>query len=257
MADAEMKEAKTEAPKEEDVSYAPASPARTVNAEVFFAVEDRMAEALTSDEIRTKSSELIAGVRAALRSEPPDLVEAQVLTLQLRQLNRLSNFRNARLKERTAAARHETDLVFLKFHNFGNEIHHLKKRISEMLSFRSRDEDLELIPVEEFYAHTADKGVELTHEVKADEHRLRLARLEFELKQREEMSEELQQSDTKKNLLGSDIKGKENRLAQIRAQIGLIRQAGKPLGEMLGIKKTEMPPETSERVRQFAADLDV
>lgn len=113
--------------------------------------------------------------------------------------------------------------------------------------FRSGDEELELIPMDEFLAHAADKGIELTDEIKADEHRLRLARLEFELKQREEfvhsfcsvssvcrMAEELQQSDTKKNLLGSDIKAKENRLAQIRAQIGLIRQTGKPLGEMLG-----------------------
>ncbi|KAI6186966.1 hypothetical protein M3Y98_00190500 [Aphelenchoides besseyi] len=50
---------------------------------------------------------------------------------------------------------------------------------------RSADEKLELVPVEELIAEAPKIGMELDETIKSDAHKLRMARLNFELKQRE------------------------------------------------------------------------
>ncbi|KAI6213919.1 hypothetical protein M3Y94_00208300 [Aphelenchoides besseyi] len=236
--------------------YHPLQPLHTVDPEAFFSIEDQMALALTSDVIRSKSAQLISGIRMATTSNPPNLSEAKFLTLQLRQLNRLSNFRNRRLKEQILTAQHESDLVFLTFNNLANEISHLKRTISSTLNFRSADEKLELVPVEEFIVEAPKIGMELDEAIKTDAHKLRMARLNFELKQREQMCETQHELEIRKAALGSDIMGKEFRLSQIPTQIRLVRNAAKTLGDILGTRKAvRVTPEIKQKLQLLPTEL--
>lgn len=95
-----------------------------------------MAQSLTSNEIQACSTNLISQIREAISSQPPDLDTAKFLALELKQLNRLSNFRNHRLKSEVQALQNNADLVYLSFNNLANEISHIRKSITTCLDFR-------------------------------------------------------------------------------------------------------------------------
>jgi hypothetical protein len=95
-----------------------------------------LAQALTSDEIQTKSTSLIAQIRSALSAKPPDFGTAKFLSIELKQLNRLSNFRNQHLKNQIQLLQNNADLIYLSFNNLANEISHIRKSITACLDFR-------------------------------------------------------------------------------------------------------------------------
>lgn len=95
-----------------------------------------MAHALTSDEIRKQSTTLIANIRKAISSTPPDLQTAKFLTLELKQLNRLSNFRNQRFRSELQSLQANADSIFLSFNNLANEISHVRKSVVACLNFK-------------------------------------------------------------------------------------------------------------------------
>ena len=99
-------------------------------------MEDRMATILPSESIRQRASDLIASIGQAVRAQPPDIQRAKFLTIQLRGLNRLSNFRNRKLKDATHTAQADADLIFLSYNNLKNEVSHLRKNIATCLDFR-------------------------------------------------------------------------------------------------------------------------
>lgn len=88
------------------------------------------------------------------------------------------------------------------------------------------------MPVEEFFEKGAKEiGFDLNQ--KNDEHQVRIGRLNYELAQRNAMCDILREQEDLKSLLSSDIKGKINRLNQIKPLIGTIRDSAKPLLEIL------------------------
>jgi hypothetical protein len=90
---------------------------------------------LTAEEIRTKSEKAITGIRAAISARPPDLINAKIMALELRQLNRLSNYRNRRFKDDVMVVQKEADSMYLSFHKTSNHIWHLRKKIAECLNY--------------------------------------------------------------------------------------------------------------------------
>ncbi|KAI6190719.1 hypothetical protein M3Y97_00149000 [Aphelenchoides bicaudatus] len=226
------------------------------NIEKFIEIEDRLAQALTSAKIREKAATLIAEIRKAVASKPPDFQTAKLLSLELKQLNRLSNLRNQRFKNELQSLQSQADSIFLSFNNLANEISHIKKSINACLDFRSADLDLELVPVEEFFEKGAKEiGFDLNQ--KDDEHHLRIGRLNYELAQRNAMSDTLREQEVLKNLLSSDIKGKINRLGQIKPMIGNIKDAAKPLLDVLNLKKVaaETTPDSRKRAQLLPKEL--
>jgi hypothetical protein len=95
-----------------------------------------LAHSLTSDEIRKQSKTLIADIRKAITSTPPDFQTAKFLTLELKQLNRLSNFRNQSFRTELQGLQANADSIFLSFNNLANEISHIRKSIAACLDFR-------------------------------------------------------------------------------------------------------------------------
>ena len=71
--------------------------------------------------------------------------------LTMKKLNRLDKFRTKQSRETTQASRQRVDSFHLQLQNLLYEVLHLEKEVSKCLSFRSGDEDVNLVPVDEFY----------------------------------------------------------------------------------------------------------
>jgi THO complex subunit 5 len=54
-------------------------------------------------------------------------------------------------RERTAASKQNVDAFNLQLQNLRYEVLHLRKEVSRCINFRSADENIRLVPVEEFY----------------------------------------------------------------------------------------------------------
>jgi THO complex subunit 5 len=68
-------------------------------------------------------------------------------------LNRVGNARVNKARNLTHEEKNKIDEHHLELQNFLYEITHLQKEINKCLEFRSADEDINLIPIESFYAN--------------------------------------------------------------------------------------------------------
>ncbi|KAK6013686.1 hypothetical protein OSTOST_20995, partial [Ostertagia ostertagi] len=100
--------------------------------------------------------------------------------------------------------------------------------------YSAGDEDIELVPLDEFYAH-APEGVSRPEVTKTNEHEQRLARLTWEIAQRKALVDTLTEQEGRRNVLISSINGKEQRLKSLRSKISLLITAAKPVQEALGV----------------------
>ena len=71
--------------------------------------------------------------------------------LTMKKLNRLDKIRTKQSRDTTQAARQRVDSFHLQLQNLLYEVLHLEKEVSKCLQFRSGDEDVNLVPVDEFY----------------------------------------------------------------------------------------------------------
>ncbi|KHJ76041.1 hypothetical protein OESDEN_24340, partial [Oesophagostomum dentatum] len=113
---------------------------------------------------------------------------------------------------------------YLHLQNSSSEIQHLQKEINRCLQFSAGDEDIDLIPLDEFYA-TAPEGVSRPEVTKTNEHEQRLARLTWEIAQRRAfvlLVDTLTEQEGRRNVLISSINGKEQRLKSLRSKISAL-----------------------------------
>lgn len=71
--------------------------------------------------------------------------------LTLKKLNRLDKLRTKQSRDNTQARRQQVDSYHLQLQNLLYEVLHLEKEVSKCLQFKSGDEDIDLVPIEEFY----------------------------------------------------------------------------------------------------------
>ncbi|KJH50853.1 hypothetical protein DICVIV_03003 [Dictyocaulus viviparus] len=100
--------------------------------------------------------------------------------------------------------------------------------------FSAGDEELELVPLDEFYA-SAPESISRAEITKINEHEQRLARLTWEIAQRKALVDTLTEQEGRRNVLTSSINGKEQRLKSLRSKIALLISAAKPVQEALGV----------------------
>ena len=71
--------------------------------------------------------------------------------LTFKKLNRLDKIRTKQCRETTQASRQRVDAFHLQLQNLLYEVLHLEKEVSKCLQFKSGDEDIDLVTLEEFY----------------------------------------------------------------------------------------------------------
>ncbi|CAH8484426.1 unnamed protein product [Heterobilharzia americana] len=130
-----------------------------------------------------------------------------LLMMSLKELNRRTQFRIRKAREITAENKNKVDQLHLGLQNLLYEVAHLENEIQTCLDFRSRHEDIKLIPAEEFYEKTGRKVGSLS------QHQETLERLYWELEQRKSLSDSCDKLKNAVESTSQTIKKKRNYLA--------------------------------------------
>ncbi|KAJ8313100.1 hypothetical protein KUTeg_010473 [Tegillarca granosa] len=189
-----------------------------------------------SKKIRTEAKESSGKSLFYAEDEEAEEIEAKRVdaTLQfviLKKLNRLAHIRCKKVREGTNEAKQRIDQYHLQLQNL------------------SKDEEIELVSVQEFYEH-APAHIAKPEVTKKDSHQLTLSRLDWELEQRIQLDQQLVESKANKEQLEKEIKTKEEYLENLQPKLGAILQSTKPVQEYL-----DMPFDQIREQHQTACHL--
>jgi THO complex subunit 5 len=196
----------------------------------------------TCDDIR-KLMEQIAELKAknaGVNSEQilaeitENRVQASLLFVVLKKLNRLEKFRTKMSRDTLNREKQQVDSYHLQLQNLLYEILHLKKEVTKCLQFKSKDEEIDLVPVEEFYKE-APESLSRPDVTQHDTHQLKLARLEWELEQRKQLAVMCQKLQAAKETVAKEIQSKRERLDNLTPRLKSILEVTRPLQDYLGL----------------------
>lgn len=159
-------------------------------------------------------------------------MEGMLQIVMLKKLNRLAHIRCKKVRDGTNEAKLRIDRCHLQVQNLLYEIMHLEKEIVKCLGFKSKDEEIDLVPVDQFYEE-APEEISKPNKTKTDNHQQTLARLDWELEQRKQLSEKLKEAVKTKEDMENDIKTKQEHLENLQPKLNSILQATKPVQEYL------------------------
>uniref|UniRef100_A0AAQ4S8P4 THO complex 5 n=1 Tax=Gasterosteus aculeatus aculeatus TaxID=481459 RepID=A0AAQ4S8P4_GASAC len=154
--------------------------------------------------------------------------------MNLKKLNRLAHMRLKRGRDQTHEAKQRVDVLHLQLQNLLYEVMHLQKEISKCLEFKSKHEEIDLVPEEEFYQE-APQEISRPQLTKNDPHQLTLARLDWELEQRKRLAEKYKESQTSKEKIQKSIEVKKEHLTSLQPGLNAIMQASIPVQEYLSM----------------------
>lgn len=160
--------------------------------------------------------------------------EACPLFLTLKKLNRLDKHRCKKTRDEVAERKQKVDSFHLQLQNLLYEVMHLQKEVTKCLEFRSKDEEIELVPVEEFYKE-APPSISRIETTKTDVHQLTLSRLEWELEQRKRFAEQLKEAEQTTEKYQVIIRKRKECLDNIQPTLAAILEATEPLQSKLGM----------------------
>ncbi|XP_055996153.1 THO complex subunit 5 homolog isoform X2 [Ostrea edulis] len=159
-------------------------------------------------------------------------VSVTVDFINLKKLNRLAHMRCKKVREHTNEAKQRIDQYHLQLQNLLYETMHLEKEITKCLEFKSKDEEIELVTLKEFY-DAAPADISRPESTKTDPHQQRLARLGWELEQRKQLAKKLKDSKQSKEGLAQEIKNKQEYLENLQPKLKTVLEATKPVQEYL------------------------
>ncbi|KAL9703784.1 hypothetical protein quinque_007302 [Culex quinquefasciatus] len=159
-------------------------------------------------------------------------IEGSLAFVALKKLNRLDKVRIRDGKEALHKEKLRVDSNRLQLQNLLYEADHLRKEVQRCYLFKSQDEEIELVPVEEFY-EKAPETISRPEKTKEDEHARRIARLEWELQQRKELDALCKELHSSKAKVGGEIVSKTERLDSLAPRLKKLLEATRPLQEAL------------------------
>ncbi|XP_049873213.1 THO complex subunit 5 homolog [Pectinophora gossypiella] len=165
-------------------------------------------------------------------------IEASLLLVALKKLNRLEKVRTRAGREALHKEKQRVDSTHLLLQNLLYEADHLNKEVTKCLQFKSKDEEIELVPLEDFYTD-APAEVARPEITKTDEHQLQLARLEWELRQRRELAGACNELVASKERVAAAIAAARSRLDALAPHLRDVLKATKPLQECLALRLDE------------------
>ncbi|XP_035912615.1 THO complex subunit 5 homolog [Anopheles stephensi] len=171
-------------------------------------------------------------------------IEGSLAFVLLKKLNRLDKVRIREGRDALHKEKLRVDSNRLQLQNLLYEAEHLKREVQRCYMFKSQDEEIELVPEEEFYEQ-APASVSRPESTKSDEHARRIARLEWELQQRKELDAHLKELLSLKQAIEKDIVAKTERLDSLGPRLRDLLIATRPLQEAL-----EMPIEKGWKIRK-------
>jgi THO complex subunit 5 len=165
--------------------------------------------------------------------------EVCLLLVLLKKLNRMEKVRLVFPKEQLAAEKQKVDSINLQYQNLLYEANHLISEYRKCFQFKSKDEHIELVPVEEFLFEAPEnltsKFFKFDENDETMKHELRLARLEWELQQRIHLADMCKKLEEEKKKLEADIAERKSKLDKLGPLLSTVMEATKPVQEHLGL----------------------
>lgn len=194
---------------------------------------------LTCNELRTAMKEILdiktkQGQAKAGADIQEKRIDASLLFVTLKKLNRLEKLRIKKCRDETNSAKQNVDTFNLQLQNLLYEVLHLKKEVTKCINYKSADEAIDLVPVHKFYTE-AKEDISKPEVTKTDAHLQRLARLEWELTTRKELDDECQSQEVERKKVAEKIKEKAEKMGQLGPQLKTILSATKPVQEYLSL----------------------
>ncbi|WKY00623.1 hypothetical protein Q1695_015000 [Nippostrongylus brasiliensis] len=208
----------------------------------LYQMEDEIARSTTHAELEKQFLRESTKLRSFLQQiidddhDEPKPCSSDVLRniIHMRRCSRMAHYATAQLRSETSSRLEQVEAKYIHLQNSSSEIQHLQKEIGRCLQFSAGDEDIDLVPIEDFYAN-APEGVSRPEVTRTNEHEQRLARLTWEIAQRKALIDTLTEQEGRRNVLISSISGKEHRLKGLRSKISALIAAAKPVQEALGV----------------------
>ncbi|XP_071445932.1 THO complex subunit 5 homolog A isoform X2 [Hetaerina americana] len=191
----------------------------------------------TCDEIRKAMHEVAELKKKNTEQAQAEIAEKRTATsllfVFLKKLNRLEKFRTKKSRDILNKEKQQVDSYHLQLQNLLYEKLHLKKEVTKCLEFKSKDEEIDLVPVEEFFKEAPEH---ISRPIsKSDPHQLKLARLEWELLQRKQLADQCQQLQEAKEKVAAEIQSKRERMENITPRLNNILEVTQPLQDYLGL----------------------
>ncbi|KAM3965161.1 THO complex subunit 5 [Aphomia sociella] len=165
-------------------------------------------------------------------------VEASLHLVALKKLNRLEKVRTRAGRDALHKEKQRVDSTHLLLQNLLYEADHLNKEVTKCLQFKSKDEEIELVPLEDFYKD-APTEISRGDVTKTDEHQLQLSRLEWELRQRRELAGACNELVASKERVAAAIAATRSRLEALSPHLKDVLKSTKPLQECLALRLDE------------------
>ncbi|KAF5269587.1 hypothetical protein FQR65_LT05925 [Abscondita terminalis] len=166
-------------------------------------------------------------------------MQAAACVVTLKKLNRLDKVRITTAREALNVEKQKVDSTNLQYQNLLYEAAHLSSEFKKCKQFKSKDEDIELVSIEEFLKEAPDTKTKpfRKHEDLDDvqKHELHLARLEWELTQRKKLAQLCNTFEDEKKQIAADILKTKNRLGGLVPKLAAVLEATKPLQDYLGL----------------------
>lgn len=150
-----------------------------------------------------------------------------LLCSTIKKLNRVSHMRVNKSRIQTHEEKNKIDEFHLELQNLLYEISYYKKEINKCHEFRSLDEEISLVPVDEFYLKCPIE-ISKPEETKSNEHKLKLARLDWELMERQTMLARIKDLESQIEQREQELKSKHNKLESLHPKLNQIIDACKP-----------------------------
>ncbi|CAH1970869.1 unnamed protein product [Acanthoscelides obtectus] len=161
----------------------------------------------------------------------------------IKKLNRIDKLKHVVERETLAVEKQKCDSIKLNYQNLVYELQHLVGEIKKCLAFKSKDEDIELVPFEEFMKDApkalTEKFIEYNPGDPEQAHSLRLTRLEWELTQRKNLAQLCKSLVEEKQKLEEDLIEHREKLSALGPLLENVVKATHPLQEHLQISEHE------------------
>ncbi|KAJ3103861.1 hypothetical protein HDU97_009780 [Phlyctochytrium planicorne] len=162
-----------------------------------------------------------------------DFEEISLMLLELQKLNRVTYHHTRNVKAETADAKQAMDRQFLSLQNLNYERLHIEREIANCKADGSIYQRIDLIPESEFREIHPDLAPNLT------DHELMLARLQFELSERERLAKEANELKAKRDIIRKDLAKSQAELDLLDKEVDSFLKSSLPIQERMNVKYTE------------------
>ncbi|GFT89469.1 THO complex subunit 5 homolog [Nephila pilipes] len=187
-----------------------------------------------------KMQDYFQNMCVAKRGKENEIVAVQfkthvcMLTMRLKKLNRIDKHQWKKSRDAVNERKQKVDALHLQYQNLLYEVTHLQKEVTKCLEFRSMDEEIELVSVEEFY-RDAPESISRPEITKQDPHELRLARLFWESEQRKRFAQKLKEAEVTKQQYIQSQKVLQENLCNVLPILKSIIEAAEPFQSKMGM----------------------